>query len=63
MEMKQKFLSGFVDKFEALRAKVFGKNVIADILPEDDTEEPCNPLDGDCDFSLPEVDTDDPGAD
>lgn len=61
--MKQKFLQGFVDKYEALKAKVFGKNVLTDILPDDDTEEPCNPLSGDCELSVPEVDTSDPGAD
>ena len=66
MEVKQHFVQGFVDKFHSLEAKIFGKNAIMDILPdmpEDDAKDPCNPLDDDCDFSLPEVDTEDPAAD
>ena len=31
-------------------------------MPEDDASDPCNPLDGDCDFSLPDVDMEDPAG-
>ena len=63
IQMK-KTSTGFTNKFEKERqdSKDF-KNLLKGIFPEDDAEEPCNPVTEDCDLSLPEVDTSDPGDD